>query len=388
VRTFDYDEKRNLTAVRQAANNFEQDYFDALGVRWYSYRNVPAAADESRIELTDGLRPEVAWERLYSTAEGASTATLVGTRYYVLGPNPDERLIWIDATQTTLKARYPHSNRRGDTIAIGREGTTDAKFTYGPFGEAGSTSGSYPWRFTGQRLSTWTGMYHFKARAYSPTLGRFLQPDPIGYEGGINLYAYVENDPINLRDPLGLLPDGDPRSDYSLALAGNGPREIEIYKEGERIAGESVGRGLEEAPWLLLALMDGPEPGPADAAALVLRQEAKILWSNSTLRSEARKIFARAYGKGALRGGVQVHHRIPLQWKEIFGKADPNRLSNLVGLRPKGHAIATNEWRAFAKGLGGRKPTQAEVMREAQRIDNLVEPYVVTATRPTPPTPR
>ena len=47
-------------------------------------------------------------------------------------------------------------------------------------------------------------MYYYKNRIYSPTLGRFLQTDPIGTAGGINLYAYVGNDPVNATDPLGL----------------------------------------------------------------------------------------------------------------------------------------------------------------------------------------
>lgn len=57
-------------------------------------------------------------------------------------------------------------------------------------------------QYTGQiRLAP--GLYHYRARAYAPQLGRFMQADPIGYAAGANVYGYVSGDPINYVDPAG-----------------------------------------------------------------------------------------------------------------------------------------------------------------------------------------
>ncbi len=75
-----------------------------------------------------------------------------------------------------------------------------------PFGEAISTAAAFAQNlmFPGQYADAETGLSHNWHRTYDPTLGRYLQSDPIGLAGGFNRYAYSENDPILKFDFNGL----------------------------------------------------------------------------------------------------------------------------------------------------------------------------------------
>jgi len=78
-------------------------------------------------------------------------------------------------------------------------------YSYDVFGEPDTTSSiGNLYMFTARRYDIETGNYYYRARIYKPSIGRFLQPDPIGYDDGLNMYAYVGNNPVNYFDPFGL----------------------------------------------------------------------------------------------------------------------------------------------------------------------------------------
>jgi RHS repeat-associated protein len=74
-------------------------------------------------------------------------------------------------------------------------------------------------RFPGQVLDSESGLYYNWHRFYDPETGRYISADPIGLAGGINLYAYTENDPINWIDPEGLSPDAGLLETYAAVAA-------------------------------------------------------------------------------------------------------------------------------------------------------------------------
>jgi RHS repeat-associated protein len=61
-----------------------------------------------------------------------------------------------------------------------------------------------PFRFPGQYYDSETGLHYNYFRYYNPQTGRYITPDPIGLEGGINLFAYVQGNPLRWMDPFGL----------------------------------------------------------------------------------------------------------------------------------------------------------------------------------------
>ena len=110
---------------------------------------------------------------------------------------------------------FPAYDLNGNVMGLvnATNGNISAKYEYGPFGEVFCSVGDMvkvnPFGFSTKYTDSETDFVYYGYRYYSPALGRWMSRDPIEERGGLNLYAFVNNDPVNLYDPHGLccIPD-------------------------------------------------------------------------------------------------------------------------------------------------------------------------------------
>jgi len=193
--TYTYDAENRLTGASRSGSAVASYAWDAQG-----RRKLKTVGTARTVYVTDADNSEILE---YDGSSGAIR------QWYAYGLGSNDVLNRMDVVAGTRATFIP--DIQGSTIGtLDSVSGTLTKRGYLPYGASASAVGSFA--YTGQRIDAETnGLYYYRARMYAPTFGRFMQTDPLGYSVGTNLYAYVNNDPLNATDPTGL-------DTYSLGL--------------------------------------------------------------------------------------------------------------------------------------------------------------------------
>ncbi|MCL2894508.1 RHS repeat-associated core domain-containing protein [Brenneria tiliae] len=202
---FSYDAEHRLTCVTFTGNSRYQraEYrYDALGRR------------TQKVLYPHHGEPETVafhWNGLRMVGEQSSLHPKHATRY-IYHENSWEPLARVDSVGESSEVYWFHTELNGLPERMTDEhGNLVWQGQFSTWGETRSESTPLALetpqnlRYQGQYLDRETGLHYNLFRYYDPQCGRFTQPDPIGLEGGLNLYAYAKN-PLTWIDPLGLTP--------------------------------------------------------------------------------------------------------------------------------------------------------------------------------------
>ena len=190
---FTWDSRNRLTSVTQptgAKSSFLYDFgFNLLS-------QTDTGTGTTRNFILDDLTNVAA----INQSNGDNLATLSGRRI-------DQHLGIVHASG---QVEYGLTDAVNSTTAtVDQSGKALATLLYQPYGLTAANGSDYPFQFTG-RVPTVGVLYYYRTRYYDSLLGRFISEDPIGLlSGNSSLYAYVQSDPLDYSDALGLKPGDD-----------------------------------------------------------------------------------------------------------------------------------------------------------------------------------
>jgi len=162
------------------------------------------------------------------------------TLRYIDGSGFDEPLAMDDGTALS----YFHADGLGSIARVtNASGAVTLTRQYDAWGnlEVGASEPGYA--FTGREWDPQTGLYYYRARYYDPKAGRFASEDPFGWRSsGDNFYRYVDDDPVNGVDPLGLYTCRYYILNHTMTCAPSRPRQNHpTYTRSNWSAGQNAG---------------------------------------------------------------------------------------------------------------------------------------------------
>jgi RHS repeat-associated protein len=214
-RSFSYNAENQLVSV-SGGTSYRHDFvYDGLGRlrrRIDSYWNGSGwtAAAEMRY-IYDGRR--VIQERLGSNDPSVTYTRGLDLSGSLEGAGGIGGMLarshgYSSSTGSWSTHHFYHADAGGNiTALVDASQFISATYRYDSFGNLLSSSGgmaaSNRYRFSSKHWWGNPGLYYYGLRFYDPNLQRWINRDPIGELGGINLYGFVGNDPLNLIDPDG-----------------------------------------------------------------------------------------------------------------------------------------------------------------------------------------
>jgi RHS repeat-associated protein len=193
--TYEWDAEDRLAAINYTGTN-ERTEFEYDG-----YGRCSGVREQQGTGLIAYRR--FAWLGLQLSEERAATGGSVRKRYFNRG-------MQTAGTGTTLEARlFVRDHLGSNRELVGSSAALTSAYDFDPWGRRSIALGSLDessLAFTGHWFHSKSGLVLAPLRAYNSALGHWMSRDWIGEFGGVNIYAYVQNDPVTLTDPMGLAP--------------------------------------------------------------------------------------------------------------------------------------------------------------------------------------